>query len=84
MEPDGCTPQDGPDEPAEPPEGPASPSMPIDPFGAGRVPLVALHEGYLNLRAGGFEWHEALFYLAANMNLNALLAQQQFPPEQEP
>ena len=80
---DSHVPQGGPDEPAEPPEGRASASMPADPFSAGRIPYVALHEGYLNLREGGFQWHEALFYLAANMSLNVLMAQQQAPPEQE-
>ena len=73
-----------PDEPAEQPEPPASPSMPADPFAAAQLPCVALHEAYRNLRGGGFAWHEALFYLAANMSLNVLMAQQQQePPEQD-
>ena len=72
-----------PDESADPPEGHAGASMPADPFGAGQIPYVALHQAYLNLRGGGFTWHEALFYLACNMSLNVLLQQQQVPPEQE-
>jgi len=75
---DGCTPQDGPDEPVKPPD-----SMPADPFGAGQIPYVALHQAYLNLRCGGFAWYEALFYLASNMSLNVLFQQPQVPPEQE-
>ena len=68
------------------PPGRAGASMPPDPFGSGQESWVQIHEWYTGLRSGGFRWFEALFFMASNTALGAVIAagqSQQQEPEQE-
>ena len=73
-----------PEDTPEPQDAGTGPSMPADPFDGTQIPLLALHQAYLSLCQSGFASLEALFYLAANTSLQAVIAAQQAPPPEQP